>query len=213
VRPPLPTLSGVGGSAAHTTLLATPPAAINTPAAALALDTRSEPPPPEEGWADETTATMIDARSIAAELRTAIRAEMLAAIDAAVSPLLQKIQDLSAQLELARKDRADLAGKIAALAAAPPSAQIVSAQLVSAPLPSARAARVEQPVVVSERIAQPTSPSGYAPALKFDTAPYPDMPGMLDGSRRTRRVAWFVAFVLVALVGGIGVMTILSYSR
>jgi len=56
-------------------------------------------------------------------------------------------------------------------------------------------------------------PTGNAPTLKFDTAPYPDMPGMLDGSRRKKTVAWLVTVVLVALVGGIGLMTVLSYSH
>jgi hypothetical protein len=206
----------VGTGAA--TIPAGPPVPIVAPAPALA---RSDPPPPpDEGWAqppaeeEAATVTRLDAKSIAAELRNEMRAEMHDAIGAAVTPLQQKILELAAQLDAARKERADLAGKVAALAAAPPSAQVVSAQLVSAmPLPAPPRVAAIDPVVINERTAQTMPPSGRAPTLNFDTAPYPDMPGMLDGSRRKRLVAWFVTFVLVALVGGIGLMTILSYSH
>jgi hypothetical protein len=192
---------------------AAPPAPINAPAPAVASGPRrkSDPPP---AFGEETTVTQLDAKSIVADLRAELRGEMQAAIDAAVAPLEQKVQELAAEIEFARKDRANLTGKVSALAEAKPAAPVVTAQLVGAALPRPPKAAVIEPLITIDERKSPTMPpSGRAPTLNFDTSPYPDMPGMLDGSRRKKRVAWFVTFLLLATVGGIGLMTILSYQH
>jgi hypothetical protein len=173
----------------------------------------SNTPPPEEGWAEEATVTKVDARSLTADLKAELRAEMRTAIDSAVIPLERKVAELSAALDRERKERAELESKVAAIAAAPPPTPVAAR-----PTPRVQRAAAAVDVFVSEpppneRTARTMPPTGNAPTLRFDTAPYPDMPGMLDGSRRKKMVTWFVTFILVFLVSGVGLMTIFSYAH
>jgi hypothetical protein len=206
VRQRAPTLLGTGEAMAGSVV----PTPVPTPT------TRSDAPPPDEGWSNDETTARVDARSIAADLRAEVLDETRVAIDAAVAPLQRAIQDLWASLEQERGARLELAARVAALASAPAAAAapVVSAEFVSSrpvprdldPFASASSAR-------SERAAQTLPPTGRAPTLNFDTSPYPEMPGMLDGDRRKKMVTWFVTVILVVLVGGIGLMTIFSYAR
>ena len=206
--------------------------AKSPPAPPVAPRAPSDAEPSEEGWSDATTMER-RAVSLSDEMRADVRAIAKAAVEEAVAPLARTIQDLTAALERERRERAEgdarslATGAVSAKKttlpgipdpAAPPPVP-VAAPKATPPPPS-----VDAPVVSAEllsamtptapRVVTTTAPPIVPRDLVIDSSPLMmDLPGVLDGARRRRRLGWFVAFVLLAIVGAAVVSMLISQSQ
>jgi hypothetical protein len=203
-----------------------PPAAIRQP---------SDRPPSEEGWNEVTTAEIHSAR-LSEEMRGEVRAISRVAAGEAIAPLAKEIRELTAALERERRERAEgdaralqSAAAVAKKSTLPGVAEAPApAALVAAAPPASIAASTPAPSVVAELVMTPTAPRvmpasqppparapvARAPDLVIDSGPlYIDLPGMLDGARRRRRNAWLVSFFILAILGGLLVMMLLSQNQ
>ncbi len=189
-----------------------PPVVAPAPSPSPPDVTRAAPPAPSS--AEPLTAPLTDAD------REEVRAMVRVGVDEAVAVARIWQREGNTRMDRLEAEVEGLRRLVRELRAAPAMATVVApvaAQAV-APAPVAQAAAPSPLVASPAPLSIPVSVSPPAPAedlrrLAFEPVDYGALPDMLDGRRRRRTLAWIVALVLVAIVGGLIVLATLSQTR